>query len=115
MRQRVESFPKDLDAAVARAVKEATTRQQQESASREELLKRQFDGERNVLTTRITSLEQTAKEQSDQIARLLAQSEKAYGQVQEIAVRAIEGSGNAKQIASLQQLLADQSRKGAER
>lgn len=112
LRQRAESVPKEMDAAVARAVKDATTRQQQDGAAREELLKRQFDGERNVLTTRITSLEQTAKEQSDQIARLLVQSEKAYGQVQEIAVRAIEGSGNAKQIASLQQLLADQSRKG---
>jgi len=112
LRQRVEAFPKELDAAVARAVKEATTRQQQDAAAREELLKRQFDGERNVLSTRITSLEQTAKEQSDQIARLLAQSEKAYGQVQEIAVRAIEGSGSAKQLANLQQMLADQARKG---
>ncbi len=112
LRQRVEAAPKELDAAVVRAVKEATTRQQQDATAREELLKRQFDGERNVLTTRITSLEQTVKEQSDQIARLLSQSEKAYGQVQEIAVRAIEGSGSAKQLASLQQMLADQSRKG---
>lgn len=116
LRQRVDSFPKELDAAIAKAVKDATSRQQQDSTSREELLKREFAGERNVLTTRIASLEQTAKEQSDQIARLLSQSEKAYGQVQEIAVRAIEGSANAKQLTNLQQMLADQSRKsGGER
>lgn len=113
LRQKVEAFPKDLEAAVARAVKEVTTRLQQESAAREELLKREFAGEKNVLTTRITSLEKTAAEQSEQIGRLLQQADKAYGQVQEIAVRAIEGSANAKQLANLQQMLADQGRKGA--
>ena len=111
LRQRVEGFPRELDAAIAKAVKDATARQQQDATSREELLKREFAGERNVLTTRITSLEQTAKEQADQIARLLSQSEKAYGQVQEIAVRAIEGSASAKQLSNLQQMLADQGRK----
>ena len=111
LRQRAEAFPKELDAAIAKAVKDATTRQQQDATSREELLKREFAGERNVLTTRITSLEQTAKEQADQIARLLSQSEKAYGQVQEIAVRAIEGSASAKQLSNLQQMLAEQGRK----
>jgi hypothetical protein len=112
LRQRAEATPKEIDAAVAKAVKDATTRLQQDAAAREELLKREFSGEKNVLTTRITSLEQTAKEQSEQITRLLSQAEKAYGQVQEIAVRAIEGSGSAKQLANLQQLLAEQSRKG---
>lgn len=111
LRQRVEAFPKELDAAIARAVKDATARQQQDATAREELLKREFAGERNVLSTRIASLEQTVKEQADQIARLLSQSEKAYGQVQEIAVRAIEGSASAKQLSNLQQMLAEQGRK----
>ena len=111
-RQRVEAFPKELEAVTARAVKDATTRLQQDAAASQELLKREFAGEKNVLTTRIHSLEQAVKDQSEQIARLLGQSEKAYGQVQEIAVRAIEGSTSAKQLANLQQMLADQSRKG---
>ena len=84
------------------------------SASREELLKREFVGEKNVLTTRIASLEQTAKEQSDQVSRLLAQSEKAYVQVQDIAVKAIEGSSASKSLANLQQMLSDQSRRPAQ-
>jgi hypothetical protein len=111
LRQRVEAFPKELDAAIAKAVKDATTRQQQDATAREELLKREFAGEKNVLSTRIASLEQTVKEQADHIARLLSQSEKAYGQVQEIAVRAIEGSASAKQLSNLQQMLAEQGRK----
>jgi hypothetical protein len=112
LRQQVAGFPQQLEAAVAKGIKDSTTRIQQDASGREELLKREFAGERNVLNTRIASLEQTAKEQSEQIAKLLAQSEKAYAQVQEIAVRAIEGSASAKQIASLQQMLSDQVRKG---
>jgi len=115
LRQRVEAFPKELDAAIAKAVREATARLQQDSAAREELAKREFAGEKNVLMTRIASLEQTAKDQADRIANLLSQADKAYGQVQEIAVRAIEGSTSAKQLANLQQLLADQARKASER
>jgi hypothetical protein len=115
LRIRVDSFPKELDAAVAKAVKDVTARLTQESASREELLKREHLGEKNVLTTRIASLDHTVQEQSQRLTALLAQAEKAYAQVQEIAVRAVEGSGAAKQLAGLQQLLAEQQRKGGER
>lgn len=111
LRTRVAAFPKELDTAVAKAAKEAADRTKGETASREELLKREFAGERNVLGTRITALEQTVKEQTDQITRLLAQAEKAYTQVQDIAVKAIEGSSAAKSLANLQQMLADQSRR----
>jgi hypothetical protein len=115
LRTKVDSFPKELDAAVARTVKEVTARLTQESTSREELMKREHIGERNVLTTRIASLEHTVQEQSQRLTALIAQAEKAYAQVQEIAVRAVEGSAAAKQLAGLQQMLADQPRKGAER
>jgi len=113
LRAKVASFPGELDAAVDRAVKEAAARMTQESTAREELLKRDFADEKNVLTTRITSLEQIAKDQSQRLASMFAQTEKAYAQVQEIAVRAVEGFAAAKQLAGLQQLLAEQPRKGA--
>jgi hypothetical protein len=115
LRAKVEAFPRELEAAVAKAVKDVTTRLTQESTTREEFLKREHVGEKNVLTTRITSLEHTVQEQSQRLTALLAQAEKAYAQVQEIAVRAVEGSGAAKQLAGLQQLLAEQQRKGGDR
>ena len=62
-----------------------------------------------MLTAKIASLERTVKDQAEQLVRLQEQAEKAYTQVQEIAVRAIEGSANTKQLAHLQQLLADQA------
>jgi hypothetical protein len=111
LRQQVDAFPLQLDAAVARAVKETTTRAQSEAAAREELLKREFAGERNVLTTQIASLQQAVKDQAAQLAKLSQQSEKAYGQMQDIAVKAIEGSSNFKSWAGMQQMFADPPRK----
>jgi hypothetical protein len=111
LRQAVAAHPKDVESAVAKAGKETTARLQQESTAREQLLRQEFDGQKNVQSTRIAALEQQVKEQSERMTALLAQSEKAYTQVQEIAVRAIEGSGSTKQLAQLQQMLAEQVRK----
>lgn len=113
LRHKVEAFPKELDAVTAKVIKETTARLQQEALAREQLLKQEFEGQKNVQTTRIASLEQQVAEQAERLTKLLGQAEKAYAQVQEIAVRAIEGSASAKQLAHLQQLLAEQGRKPA--
>ncbi|MBU1206809.1 MAG: hypothetical protein KKH04_07780 [Proteobacteria bacterium] len=111
LRKKVSLFPKDLETAVGKAVKETTERLNLEAKNREELLKKEFIGERNVLTTRIESLEKTVKEQSAQIAGLTQFLEKANQKVQEIAVKALESSAAAKSFASLQQLLNEQTKK----
>jgi hypothetical protein len=111
VREKVSAFPKELEAAVNKAVKEAVDRVQGEAKTKGELLKKEFEGERNVLNTRIESLEKTVKEQQEQIAKLSQQAEKAYGQVQNIAVKAIEGSSHFQSLTSLQQLMTEQTRK----
>lgn len=108
---RVASFAKDLQAAIDQAEARATERIQQQHQAAQELLRRQLEGEKNVLAARIAGLERSVTEQDEQITRLEQQAEKAYAQIQEIAVRAIEGSASSKQLASLQQLLAEQVRK----
>ena len=111
LRKKAIAFPKELEAAVAKAIKETTDRLNLEAKNREELVKKEFVGERNVLTTRIESLEKTVKEQSEQIAKLSQQLEKAYQQVQDIAVKTIEGSSTIKSFANLQQWISEQTRK----
>ena len=111
LQKKVIAFPKEMENAVNKAVKETTERITQEAKNREELTRKEFDGERNVLTTRIESLEKTAKEQNAQIANLSAQLEKAYQKVQDIAVKSVEGSSNLKSLSSLQQLVSEQSRR----
>ncbi|MFZ5799219.1 MAG: hypothetical protein ACOY3O_12460 [Thermodesulfobacteriota bacterium] len=86
---RVEHFPAELEGAITKAVKETTSRLNGEAAKNEELLRKTFEGERNVLATRIEALDQLAAEQKKQLELLAGQLEKAYGKVQDIAVKAV--------------------------
>lgn len=96
LRERVSTSTAERAAAVDQAVNDTTAHLTRESEAREALLRKEFEGEQKVFQSRIESLQQTVKEQQQQIARLSAQIEKSYGQVQEIAVKAIEGTGGAR-------------------
>jgi len=111
LRKRVNLFPKEMEAAVGKAVKDTAERLNLEAKNREELLKKEFIGEKNVLTTRIESLDKTAKEQNTQIAALTQFLERANQKVQEIAVKALESASAQKSLSSLQQLLGEQMKK----
>jgi len=110
LRARVQSAPKEQEAAVAKAVKEATERAQQEAKTREEIARKESDGDRNVLLARIESLEKTAKEQATQVAKLSQQLDRAYGQVQDIAVKTVEGIARSRAAAQVEQFAAEQTR-----
>lgn len=112
LREHVAAFPAERTAAVEKAVQETTDRLKREFEGREALLRKEYEGEQRVLESRIEALQQTAKEQQQQIARLSLQLEKSYGQVQEIAVRAIEGPGAGRAFSTSQPTLADKPRGG---
>jgi hypothetical protein len=111
LRQKAAVFPKELESAVDKAVKDVVDRLKLEAKNREELLRKEFEGERNVATARNEALEKMNKDLSDQNARFAKQLDAAYQKVQEIAEKAIEGSSQAKSLGDLQRLLAEQGRK----
>ena len=92
LRAQVAAYPKELETTVNREVKQAVDKIQTDAKFRLELLQKEFEGEKNVLTGRVASLEAVVKEQSARIANLTEQVEKSYVQVQAIAVKAVEGS-----------------------
>ncbi|MCD4781170.1 MAG: hypothetical protein K8S27_11585 [Candidatus Omnitrophica bacterium] len=96
LQKEVDSFPKRMEAAVNKAVDETTARLKEEANKNEMLLKKESDGESGILKTKIDSLEKIAADQNKQIANLTVQLEKAYGKVQDIAVKAVDGSAKAK-------------------
>ncbi len=114
LEEAVQRFPGETEAAVSRAVKDATERLKAEARSREELLKKEYDGERNVFTTRIALLEKTVEQQNEHIAKLSQQIELAYQKVQDIALKAVEGSSAYKSLTGLQQILSEQARGAAQ-
>ncbi len=111
LRARATAFPQELEGAVARAVKDITDKLKLEAKSREDLLLKQFEGERNVLATRNEAFEKALKELADQNARLNKQLDAAYLKLQEIAEKTIEGASQSKSLAELQKLLVEQNRR----
>jgi hypothetical protein len=112
LRSRTAGFPKELEIAVAQAVKDATDRIKLEAKNREELMRKEFEGERNVLTARNETLEKVNKDVFAANAKLAQQLEAAYQKVQDIAEKTVEGSSQSKTLADLQKMLVEQSRKG---
>ncbi|MFZ1982936.1 MAG: hypothetical protein WAU91_00905 [Desulfatitalea sp.] len=104
---RVAAFPQELEAKLAQAVKAAVDSVKSENSKNEQLLKKGFEGEKNVLQTRINAMEQTVASQARQIDILTQQLEKAYEKVQDIAVKAVSRSqtvttGNQRGTTPLQ-------------
>ncbi|MBP7866835.1 MAG: hypothetical protein KA419_12900 [Acidobacteria bacterium] len=102
LEKKVETFPKELDAQVGRAVKDAVQRVREDAEKAEALLKAESEGEKNVLKARIAALEAVAADQNARISALTAQMDGAYQKVQDIAVKAVEGSANRQVIAGLE-------------
>ena len=97
LQQRVNVFPEELQKAVDSAVQAAQKQVKEYAGHKETLLNKTFEGERNVLQTKITSLESLVKDQTKQIDKLIMQQEKAYQQVQDIAGKAVAGAAERPQ------------------
>ena len=92
LQSKVNAFPKELENKINQSVKEITDVLKAEAKKNEELLVKGFEGEKNVLMTKIESLEKVAEVQKKQIDTLSRQLENAYGKVQDIAVQAVASS-----------------------
>ncbi len=89
LQKEVESFPGQLESKVNKAIDETTKRLMSDYKKNEALLQAKFDGEKNVLLSKIESLEKMVKSQEVQIAELSKRNEQAYEKVQDIANRAV--------------------------
>lgn len=111
LQAQVAEFPQKLQAAVDEAVAETTKRIEVDAKYQKDLLQKEFEGQRNVLTARIQSLEKTVKEQNEQISKLSTQQDAAYQKIQDVAVKAIEGASKASSFGDLQRVLSEQVKK----
>jgi len=111
LRKKMESFSKELELAAQKTIKETTEKCQAESRNREEFLKKSFEGERNVLQTRVDSFETQVKEQKEQLLKLSAQLEKAYQKVEDIAEKAVGGTSELKAAMNSSQWAGEQAKK----
>lgn len=106
----VEEFPgrlqREVQQAVAEAVKSAERRHEQQIA----LLAKDAEAERRLAALQITSLQETVSRQLVYIESIEKRLEEAKRQVQEIAVKAIEGASGAKALAHIEQIAMEQAK-----
>jgi len=110
LRAKAATFPRELEAAVAGAVKDATEKLRLEAKNRDDLLRKEFEGERNVLTAKNEAFERSNKDLQAANLKLAQQIEAAYQKVQDIAEKTVDGISQAKSLGDLQKLLVEQSR-----
>ena len=96
LRKQVETFDAELEKALEAARKAVTEELQQKHKFEMDLFKKETDGQVKLLQQTITSLEKKITEQEKQVEFLGTRAEHAGKQVQDIALKAIEGAAAQK-------------------
>jgi colicin import membrane protein len=110
LRKESEEFParlkKEAEAAAAEAARAAEARFEQQIL----ILKKDAEAERRVFELQVKALEETVSRQAIHAAALEKQLAEAKQQVQDIAVKAIEGASGAKALAHINQIAMEQAK-----
>ena len=110
LRQDVASFPERLKKETDRAVMEATRSLQADHKQSFALAQKDMESERRLAELRVKSLEETASRQAEEIKSLTARLEESKKQVQDIAIKAIEGASGARALSHVNQIAMEQAK-----
>lgn len=110
LRKESDLFPKRLAQEVDRAVAEARRQADQQLEQRLLVVSKDAEADRRVAELRIKTFEEILARQTDQVAALQKQLDDAAQQVQDIAVKAIEGASGARALAHANQIAIEQAR-----
>ncbi len=111
LRKEAQEFPETVktesEKAAVLSAKAAGQKFEQEIL----LLKKEAETERRLSSLQVKTLEETIARQTAQIAALERQVGEAKQQVQDIAVKAIEGASGAKALAHINQIAMEQAKR----
>ncbi len=107
LRTEVDTFPVKLEDSINKAVKETTERLTSDFKKNEALLNAKFEGEKNVLLSKIESLEKLVVSQETNISELSRRNDQAYEKVQDIASKAVASA--KREFISMQPSFQDKS------
>lgn len=98
LRKIVEEAPIKLQKEVDKAVADAIQRTEMKRSQEIELLKRDSESDKRIAELKIKTLEESLLRGMEQVAAMQAQVDDAKKQVQDIAVKAIEGASGSKTL-----------------
>lgn len=110
LKAKVEAHPKELEAAIKRAKEEGKGIAQHQAKIKADLVAKEIEGQKHTYQLRIQSLLDTIQHQESRIQHLAQQLDAALKQVQDLAVKAIEGSANVSSAQVLKEIALEQAK-----
>jgi len=110
LRKEAVEFPARLRQESESAAAEAVRTSEQKFEQRMLILSKDSEAEKRLAELRIKALEETLTRQSAQMGALEKQLEEAKRQVQEIAVKAIEGASGARALSHINEIAMEQAK-----
>ncbi len=112
-KDKVAAFGQDKETAVKRAKEEGKGIAIYQAKIKSDLYAKDVEGQKRFYEGRIESLEDTIGNQGERLNSLSKQLEAALKQVQDLAVKAIEGSANATSYQTLREITLEQAKSQA--
>ena len=110
LQQEVGGFPSRLQSETERARSEATRQTEQRFEQQVLLMTKEREADRRLSELQIKTLEESVTRQTAQMAALQKQLDEAKQQVQDIAVKAIEGASGARALSHVNQIAMEQAK-----
>lgn len=98
LREQVTNFPGSLQKAIDEVKVQTEQRLLTQHGHESQLKAKEYDGELKLLKQMVASLESTIEQKNQQLTLLTEKANRATGQVQEIAMKAIEGASISRQF-----------------
>jgi DNA repair exonuclease SbcCD ATPase subunit len=112
-KDKVAAFAQDKETAIKKAKEEGKGIATYQAKIKSDLYAKDVEGQKRFYEGRIASLEDTISNQGERLNSLSKQLEAALKQVQDLAVKAIEGSANANSYQTLKEITLEQAKSQA--
>ncbi|MDJ0798796.1 MAG: hypothetical protein QNJ51_18580 [Calothrix sp. MO_167.B12] len=109
-KSKVELFPKEKEAAIKKATEQGKGIAHYQAKVKSDLYAKEVEGQKRFYEQRLQSLEATITNQETRITNLSTQLESALKQVQDLAVKAIEGSANVNSYQAMKEIALEQAK-----
>jgi len=107
---KVESFAKEKELAAKRATEEGKGIAHYQAKIKTDLYAKDVEGQKRFYEQRLESLAQTIQNQEARVQGLAKQLESALKQVQDLAVKAIEGAANVNSYQAVKEIAIEQAK-----
>ncbi|WP_414755485.1 hypothetical protein [Anabaena sp. CCY 9910] len=107
---KVEVFPKEKEAAIKKATEEGKGIAYYQAKVKADLYAKEVEGQKRFYEQRLQSLEQTINNQETRLQNLSKQLDSALKQVQDLAVKAIEGTANVNSYQAIKEIALEQAK-----